>query len=624
MDEASIKSYYEGNVVNLAGHDGDNCNAAKYQEGILLHQLVVYVVAKRMAAGDAEYGPRGLLVWHSTGSGKTLTTCAIIEAFWDAKSVKRIIVSSLPDALRSNPPEKYYENMQRFFPSRFGKDIDVRKACSSRGVQFITFAQIAHLANLHRGSSKADDNFLSDTVLIMDESHNLYHPPPRQQADILALRDFLLKSNQKNATGLKVFLLTATPGSVPEDVTMLLNIIRNQNNPYIEVPNIEDSDSIKRFKDATRGMISFFDMTSDVTRFPRMMDLDYHRVDMSESQFRKYSEIMSKQVLPQHALKYSNMMFEWPSNMNIREFSAKLDVLTSIITNYSREKHYVYSAFHDRRGYGGQGILAIAKTLDNIYQYEQLDMKQAIEICKGLQEKLPLSELLSKKTRYVVAISSQLSKSRVANPSESKEIHRNLGCIVRLFNHPENAHGEYVHVFLASQGYNESVDLKSVRHVHIFEPLFTKDKDTQTIGRAVRFCSHAQLDRDAGEWLVQVHRYFSNTPLKTLQNKKMNIDASITDLQQRVEFLQYIAERDSEAAKDIIDYQSRIKVLEKQSSSIAKMAVMDVAVIDDDITQNAEQSAAKLEVMYDIIRANALDCRIFKDFHVTKYNVNCN
>jgi hypothetical protein len=65
---------------------------------------------------------------------------------------------------------------------------------------------------------------------------------------------------------------------------------------------------------------------------------------------------------------------------------------------------------------------------------------------------------------------------------------------------------------LASQTYNTALDLKAVRHIHLFEPLVSFADDKQTLGRAARYCSHADLNKNAGEWIIHIHRYMSDFP----------------------------------------------------------------------------------------------------------------
>ena len=67
--------------------------------------------------------------------------------------------------------------------------------------------------------------------------------------------------------------------------------------------------------------------------------------------------------------------------------------------------------------------------------------------------------------------------------------------LIKIYNNPENRNGEIIHVMLASQKYNESIDLKAVSNIHFFEPLVTMARDIQTIGRAARQCSFIDLDK---------------------------------------------------------------------------------------------------------------------------------
>eukprot|EP00899_Mesostigma_viride_P010497 jgi/Mesvir1/19449/Mv10476-RA.1 len=54
-----------------------------------------------------------------------------------------------------------------------------------------------------------------------------------------------------------------------------------------------------------------------------------------------------------------------------------------------------------------------------------------------------------------------------------------------VFNEKSNAKGEFLHVILARRKFNEGLDLKGVRHVHIVEPLLSKNAEKQTIARAI-------------------------------------------------------------------------------------------------------------------------------------------
>jgi len=76
-----------------------------------------------------------------------------------------------------------------------------------------------------------------------------------------------------------------------------------------------------------------------------------------------------------------------------------------------------------------------------------------------------------------------------------------------IFNEPENKYGDKIKIFLLSPAAAEGLTLKNVRQVHILEPYWHEVRITQTIGRAIRMCSHADLPME--ERHVDVYRYKS-------------------------------------------------------------------------------------------------------------------
>jgi len=87
---------------------------------------------------------------------------------------------------------------------------------------------------------------------------------------------------------------------------------------------------------------------------------------------------------------------------------------------------------------------------------------------------------------------------------------------------------------IATQNFNEGLDLKAVRHIHIFEPLVSMAGDLQTIGRARRYCSHQMLDKSKDEWNVRIWRYISvfgeDLKLPQPKRKKATNNGVVADL----------------------------------------------------------------------------------------------
>ena len=484
-------------------------------------QSVVNMVMKNVATKNLS--ARGLLAIHSTGSGKTCTATGVMEAFWETK--RDIIYVSSIDALASNPPFKFHECAKRL--SRFSKMSmdEIASVFASRKVRFMTFARLANrLKPEHREYVN-----INNSIIIIDEVHNLFRPLANQRIQHNFLEREIL--NVLKYPYLKLVILTATPGDNVVDAMKLINLVRNpMTNPnMIEPPNgtVED---FNRFVNDIRGLVSYYDLSSDINRFPVLIDQPAQRLPMSRKQFDKYVEayhtvkkewqnyasLASKNQLSKWwsgARRYANMLYKFDNGMSLSEFSSKLPaLLTNLQIQYeAREKAYVYSAFHENRG-SSHGILEIARQLQK-HGWKPLSMS---DLKKGADGVTPGK-------RYMIA--------------SQKETH--LKEFLKVYNSNENNRGQLVHVMIATQNFNEGLDLKAVRHVHIFEPLLTMASDLQTLGRARRYCSHASLDKEQGEWTEKVWRYMAvlgnydtHPDIEKGKNrkKKTNADGLVSDM----------------------------------------------------------------------------------------------
>ena len=591
-------------------------------------QSVVNNISKLISENKID--KRGMLLWHSTGSGKTCTATAIMDGFWN--DAKDIIYCSSVDALISNPPYKFHECASNLFPRFRNKSIrDVEKLFNSRNIKFLSFAKLANRIE------KKEIN-LNDCILIIDEVHNLFRPLLTQKKQHNYLEKLLL--NQKSIPKSKIFILTATLGDNPDEIMKLLNIIRKPDEDEIKFNDIENPDL---FKNKIRGLISYFDMSSDTSKFPVVYDEEPIYSKMSDKQFEKYLEqyktvkdsaknyeaLAKANTLNKYwaiARKYSNMLFNYDKGLKLNEFSSKLDTLLKSITKpeYELHKQYVYSAFYENRGYGGQGILAIAKELDKL-GYEKLTPSQAIEIYNNPTED-------NKKPRYLLAITTQLGTDKGSD----------LKKLMELFNAPFNKYGEYVQLFLASQTFNEGIDLKAVRHIHIFEPLITWASDKQTLGRAARNCSHKDLDKS--EWDVTIHRYMSNFPetinntndnerlndklkelgdIDILKNTKNEIKKKIK--KEKDEETKFDLENQIKEIDEKIDEIKEInKVIKKNNKNKKDYDIKDVENIDDFIYKQAIDKMKNILTLYQLMQEAAVDCLVLNDFHRQgNKNINC-
>jgi superfamily II DNA or RNA helicase len=95
--------------------------------------------------------------------------------------------------------------------------------------------------------------------------------------------------------------------------------------------------------------------------------------------------------------------------------------------------------------------------------------------------------------------------------------------IVRLFNSPQNKDGSLIKVIVGSPAMKEGVSLLRVRSVHILDPYWNRSRTEQIMGRAIRFCSHADLPEE--ERRVDVFHYYA-----VPSNKSLSVDLRILEM----------------------------------------------------------------------------------------------
>lgn len=633
----------------------------KSKKTITLAQLFVHQFMNKLVKNNDN---RGLLCWHSTGSGKTCLATGAMSSFKSEKDRQNIVYLTSVDAKKANPPENFYNCTKDFFPT-FKKHLDKKKTKDNKSIDslfnknkihFHTFATLTHHIGLAKPNKKTNPNFLQNSLLIIDEIHQIFKPLPNQKLEHDALKQFLLNINDERLKNTKILILTATPGDNMKDILLLLNMIRKKNSPEIILPNLDNQDSINKFSNEIRSLVSYFDASMDYTKFPKLYQIPIHTTYMEDinknnkliknvnqntktkqdKQFLKYleklkevpndqkdyNELMNKNELNKFyrtLRKYSNMLFNYVNDMSINEFSSKLPYLFEKIENNPKQKHYIYSAFFEARGFG-QSVIGIGKLLKKHLGYKEFTISQANQI-KNIKE-------LQKANRYIIIGTTDLD-----NKSDG-EINQELKKVKKLldfYNDPLNKNGEYIQLLLASKKFNESIDLKAVRHIHIFEPLVSWIARKQTLGRAVRYCSHKDLDKS--EWNVKLHEYISEKPHnftllqpEFLQNEinyiKENIDKQNKDI------LEYSNKntsnnktKDSCNLKDY--YKNRIKrkkeILKKLSKRENELNNLlnnrNLEMIDNKVYETAKNKFKELSILNKVIKENAIDCLLFNEFH---------
>jgi hypothetical protein len=525
----------------------------------------------------------GLLAWHSTGSGKTCSAAAIMDAYWKRKNTEIVFCTSI-EAKASNPPEAFRTCLNTFLKR------GVSQAAMARRVKFFSFAQLTHYLQLYRGSGPANErskraNLLNNAVLIIDEVQNLLKPLPTQVQEHKALYDYLVNNSLDN---LHVYILTATPGDTPQDIADLLNLIRDR-----RVPPIKPTDSVETFKEKIRGLVQHYDTNHDMSRFPRVIFKEPNRCDMSPAHYEAYAKALQEDLSKRQAAfpnpKYFALSRKYASHTFTRtgalsDFSCKIPQIHDKLRRYHDQKHWIYSAFYENRG-SGQGVMAIKNTLLEL-GYEQLTPQMA--------KRMLTTGEFSAKRRFCV-----MTTTAVNNAHEVADLKN-------LYNHDLNANGALCHVMLASQKYNEGMDLKAVRHIHLLEPLLTEGMRQQAVGRARRSCSHFQLP-SMSDWTVKIHEYISVGKAPPKVDVRANIQQGQTEILrlqyelEQIKGVRGVKPQRDELTRQLNELKASIRTLVKTQAEQNKIPDK-VMFVDEHIRDLAREHYKPTQRMLDVMR----------------------
>ena len=152
----------------------------------------------------------------------------------------------------------------------------------------------------------------------------------------------------------------------------------------------------------------------------------------------------------------------------IGDYSAKIKSILEIIKQ-SKGIILIYSQFKDA------GLLPLALALEEL----------------GMTRLNPQDNLFSKSARKnEKKIFPKKYTMITGDANHSRNNYRDI----KIINKAENVDGDLCKIVLITQAGSEGIDFKNLRQVHILEPWWNLNRMDQIVGRAIRNCSHKDLD----------------------------------------------------------------------------------------------------------------------------------
>ena len=610
----------------------DFCSSGK-PFTLLPHQTLL----RNFLAPSTPYS--GLLVYHGTGSGKTVTAISIAESFKDLLRLnpipqqRRVLVLALSKSIDANfqnniysparqqaeqrknmrpgslqaTGDSYYVDAKDAGPDTIRRNYQQYYDIESRETFTKKVRAFVDRARRYGNSPEAAEatlqtlirNEYSSRVIVVDEVHNIKHHTDDDTE--ISLNDFkaydALREVLTRATGIKLILMSATPSfnSPLETVDILNLLLCNDNVPELEYSDIFSDttpDQERLSPDAenilmkrVRHYVSFLRGSNPIS-FPAVFEVTHPKVAKLYKFLNtiylpkpKY-DISRNSMTNQKSIKLTTLIQCPMSSYHYKNY-------VQAITDMDRKKNVawkadqylctiVYPAVGDVAKAGKEGfdsafrLVRKAKTRgDREFRYQAH--------CKGFLQPHQLAKFSSKyaqilknilvspgiafvycdnidigvETIAMILDSAGYEKMggghylhdhdcapanricSICNRTRSDKVHIKNGHrfqqaryvviqqaetgqsnqdTINALNNYTNRHGADVKIILGSPVTKESLDFHFIRQVHVASAWYNMSRIMQIIGRAVRNCSHAQLDKDDRN--VTVFRYCTSPPLK--------------------------------------------------------------------------------------------------------------
>ncbi len=498
---------------------------------------------------------RGLLYCASMGQGKTIGAAAIVHhfatqsdrriVFLSAKSLHANFASDYLKYLKMlGQAEEYERTLQAF------NFISLNSSRMFQSIGKLDEDKSQFEKDLGMIVSKETAATLENSLLVVDEAHNLFNAITNGSANAMSLYDMIMHT--KN---IKLLFLSGTPMvNHPFELVPAFNMLSGElrfAESFDEFVNFfvdTDAKTTKNrhlFEHRILGMIAYYgDLYTEKNErpgFPKVLPTIVERVPMSTFQYGIYAtcrdqekaeEASSRQqrpaegrfkmrgsssstyrvksrqasnyALPEYAIDVEGNKFisriKREDLLDTARFSPKMNrILTNI--SKSKGKGMVYSQF-----VSGEGIGVFARILD-VMGYKCYN-EMAAEASQLAAYDMKISD---KPMKVYGLLTGDVDSELRAD-------------IIRIFNSAENKNGEIIGLMLLSGAVAEGISLMHIRHIHIMEPFWNMARIEQVQTRGVRFNSHEDLPTDQRD--VQTFIYLSD-----YAEKKKNVTENTTDVE---------------------------------------------------------------------------------------------
>lgn len=496
---------------------------------------------------------RGILLYHSVGSGKTLTSISIAEEF---RKIGRDIIILSSKSLQNNYKKeiKTYLDLSnsKLDENETSNIINQYKFVTSNAKNMIQSLDDKLTTFMSKFQNKDEDSSinLENKVIIIDEAHNLFNSIVNGSKIANEFYDIIM--NTKN---IKLIFLTGTPIiNNPFEIAVAFNMLhgpiygpinikelKRKKNYYTILPeyysdfqkyfidlssnNLKNED---KFKNRIFGLVSYYgDMYTNLVKsikneikelkikdnYPDRLPIKIEIIEMSLLQNIEYMK--ARDIEKKETSKFYGKGIVKEKNAVSTSYRIKSRQLSNIyIPNIQELTLYNFNKYSPK----------LVSMYNNIIKNHknQISLVYSTFLDSGLLsfvKYLELNNYISYSNKQT-DIDNKLCYAIFSGQQTAEEKEN----IIKICNSENNKNGELISILLISKSGAEGLDLKNVRSVHIMEPYWNYSLIEQIIARAVRYKSHDILPKDQQN--VQTYIYLSDYNLDFLKKEKEKLKES--------------------------------------------------------------------------------------------------
>lgn len=608
-----IMLYGVGYRLHVSNYLKDIIKSKPQSEMLLNHQ---YMIVRYFT----EEKPRGLMLFHEPGTGKTMTGASLAARCLDLNQADTVVFIS-KQSLHNN----FRETLDRIGFMHHNKVIYLTQNSPKLHDRLNEVASRKFVDIMAE-----EDTNLDGVLLIVDEAHNMFSSITNGSENGLMFYNMVMKSKK-----CRLLFMSGSPATKePYELAIAFNMlsgfnlfgssfdafqkyfIQGYDSMELDVDMRGKSVGIRNaevFGDRVTGLISHFkpDEAYRLSNFPKMYGPTIVKVSMSQLQFEQYSLHRRKErqaegnklfdekkkrrpvnsvAIPKGEGSTYRMMSRQTSNvvfpsecMLIESFDNKtstkilLDMFARFdeLREFSPKTYYLLCMVrrhlrHDMRG--DLPDINVGADLDGGYRigpgviysvYLNYGSKFIIKCLEHFG-----FELYSKSSR-------DDGKPKYAEISGEIDVEMQAEYL-RAFNDRENKDGSVVAILLISASAAEGIDCKRGAHIHYFEPFWHYSRFMQVIARVDRFGGHSDLPEDQRHFRSYV--YLSDYPIHMKQDQSKIDEVQAVYISDDVKYEGSMAGEWSELTTDINIW----------TKSLGRQRVIDT--------------------FYDTLKVNALDC----------------